>query len=450
MGDGSKAAGELTALLPTVLDALDQADIGVSITSEGPSGAQNLYQNESFSKIRRRDNEAPAHVEIGTAQTEHDGMTTTVSCIRDVSERTAMARALRASETRFRALAESAPDTITVIVRGTLVYANPAALRALGFDSLEAAATQPLFELLPGYDADLMRERVARLMQGETLAPIEYQRTQDDGTVRFIEISSAVVDWDGEPGVLAVGRDTTERRRMQSELIDADRLATVGTLAAGVAHEINNPLTYVLLHLQRLQRVVPELLADSSQSTAISRMLSESLEGAERVRLIVRDLLAFSYGGDTKDAEVDVNRVLQSALKLASTTIPRHVKVVSNLGELPAIRSNETRLGQVFLNLMVNAGQALALVDEHAASLEISTRHEHEGHILIEIRDTGPGIDEGLRERIFDPFFTTKPRGVGTGLGLSISRTIVEEMDGSLEITNHPDGGARVRVCLPC
>jgi PAS domain S-box-containing protein len=259
--------------------------------------------------------------------------------------------------------------------------------------------------------------------------------------------------------VIGVAIDITDRRRaeaalQQSEarLIDADRLASLGTLAAGVAHEINNPLSYVLLNLDL---VVRELEARAlGDETAVPceglvTRLREARLGVDRVRLIVQDLKAFSRVDTERRGPVDVRRVLEETIELAWNEIRHRARLVRDFAEVPAVEANASRLGQVFLNLLLNAGQSLAEGDVENNRITVSTSVDARGSVVVAVSDTGAGIPEDILAHVFEPFFTTKPSGVGTGLGLSICHGIVTSLGGEITVQSRIGHGSVFRVILP-
>jgi signal transduction histidine kinase len=241
-------------------------------------------------------------------------------------------------------------------------------------------------------------------------------------------------------------------KQSEASLIVADRLASVGRLAAGVAHEINNPLAYVVMNtsaaLEDLQRAMPKadpLLRPGLEEAAAA--LREARAGSERVRLIVRDLKLFSRVEEARDP-VDLVKVIESSIGIAWNEIRHRARLVKDLSPLPEVIASESRLGQVFLNLLVNAAQAIEPGAPEQNEIRVVTRREGD-RAVAEVRDTGTGIPQELRKRIFEPFFTTKPIGVGTGLGLAICHTIVSELRGELTVESNPARGTTFRVSLP-
>ncbi|MBI3184187.1 MAG: response regulator [Myxococcales bacterium] len=248
---------------------------------------------------------------------------------------------------------------------------------------------------------------------------------------------------------------------VKAQLMLADRLASVGTLAAGVAHEINNPLSYVIANLafvgEELDHLAglatgagsPEHPAEEGQRIAdVRTAIAEARSGADRVRNIVRDLKTFSRRDDEAAGPVDVSRVLDLAIEMASNEIRHRARLVRSFGEVPLVSGNMGRLGQVFLNLLLNAAQAIPEGSAEENEIRVSTKEE-KGEVVVEIADTGTGIAPEILGRIFDPFFTTKPVGTGTGLGLSICHGIVSALGGQISVRSTLGEGATFRVALP-
>jgi signal transduction histidine kinase len=259
-----------------------------------------------------------------------------------------------------------------------------------------------------------------------------------------------------------------ERKKMQEQLLISDRMASVGTLAAGVAHELNNPLAALIANLDALGRDLADVTVESRLGDRLREVFSElrdARESAERMRHIVRDLKIFSRAtDDERRGAIDVHRVLESSLRMAHNEVRHRARVVKEYARVPLVLANEARIGQVFLNLVVNAAQAIPEGDADHNQIRVSTRLEDGdltpsglnpssagtgSHVVIEVRDTGSGIAPEHLGRIFDAFFTTKPVGVGTGLGLSICHRIVRSLGGELEVESELGSGSTFRVRLP-
>jgi signal transduction histidine kinase len=284
-----------------------------------------------------------------------------------------------------------------------------------------------------------------------------------------MEAASLEVDFDGERAVLTVLRDLAERGVVQARLAQADRMIAVGTLAAGVAHEINNPLAYLKANLDvALSRRIPALDSDlaamATSDDAVSRseagaraarglaqlkeMLELALDGAERVRTIVHDLRTFSRD-DEPLFPVDPRRVLDASINLAGSDLRPRARVEKRYDEVPAVRCSEARLGQVFLNLLMNAAHAIRDGEPSRQRIVVATFTDAEGRACISVSDTGSGMSAEVLARIWDPFFTTKSSGEGTGLGLWVCQRIVNKLGGAIEVTSQPGEGTTFIVRLP-
>lgn len=227
---------------------------------------------------------------------------------------------------------------------------------------------------------------------------------------------------------------------LQAHLRDADRLVAVGTLAAGVAHEISNPLTYLLTSLQLARHEQDERERNS--------LLDDALAASERVHGIVRDLRSVAKPTRDDVASCNVETCLDAALTVARTELRRVAQLERSYGAVPPVWGSDARLGQLFLNLLINAAHAMAEVEGRDHVLSLVTRSTTEGMVEIEIRDTGAGIPPELMARVYEPFVTSKPLGQGTGLGLFVCHNIVASLDGEIDIETSPAGTA-VHVRLP-
>ncbi|MFL5304736.1 MAG: ATP-binding protein [Polyangia bacterium] len=263
-------------------------------------------------------------------------------------------------------------------------------------------------------------------------------------------------------GVVLYVRDATDEREREIGRLQAEKLASIGLLAAGVAHEINNPAAFVLANIEALAgqlRLIEERLREPADPAAARRGLSdllfeanmilqESKEGMARIHRIVRDLGSFSHVDEEANAPVNVNLAIESALGMLRNELKYRARVERELKASRSVRASGARLGQVFLNLILNAAQAL---DETQTKRNlVRVRSYDDGpDVIVEVSDNGPGIPEEIRPRIFESFFTTKPRGMGTGLGLPISLGIVRSLGGEIVVDTHPGDGATFRVRLP-
>ncbi|WP_224248572.1 sensor histidine kinase [Hyalangium gracile] len=255
-------------------------------------------------------------------------------------------------------------------------------------------------------------------------------------------------------------RDITQHKAMEQRLIQADRLAALGTLAAGVAHEVNNPLSYVSSNLNFISENLTAVKRAMSgvdgplDVTFVERLLgecaealAEAREGTTRIRHVVGDLKTFAQV-ETEEGLADVKRALESSLSLVTPELRHRARINRHLEDVPPVRGNESRLGQVFLNLLINAAQAIDSGAPERNQVDVHLRGEGRW-VVIEIQDTGHGIPPDLLKLIFDPFFSTRPVGIGTGLGLSICHGIVTALGGEISVESTVGRGTCFRVRLP-
>ncbi|HET6611512.1 MAG TPA: ATP-binding protein, partial [Kofleriaceae bacterium] len=336
----------------------------------------------------------------------------------------------------FRSLAEACPDAVLVAQDGRFVYANAAAAHVHGYADAAEFLARPMEALVAAEDLHDVKARITEVLSGVGPVPheCEYHAVHRNGQAIAMTMSSRRITFGDRPAVLSFGHDVSDRKRLERKLLDSDRMAAVGTLAAGVAHEVNNPLTYVLLNLRRLRRSLPGFIGTGADRELCEQLLDEALDGSERVRLIVKDLLELGRPTAPDPVPTQVATVVESAVKLVRTSLRHRAQIIRHYRPSPPILANPTRLGQVFLNLLINAGQSFHTDDVDHNEIHIGVGPRGHDRVTVEVRDNGIGIVGGNRERIFDPFFTTKPVGTGVGLGLTVARSIVESLGGQLAL----------------
>lgn len=346
-----------------------------------------------------------------------------------------------------RELLDRLPDFVIIHRDGVILWMNRANVRALGYERSEEVVGRSLLDVVEPASRDVLRARMREPVGADVPEVSEVRLCARDGRVVILEVSPAqAVTFDGATARLVVGRDITERVRMQEKLLIADRMASIGMLAAGVAHEVNNPLAYVLNNIEMAVKGLAPLGEAASQSRAA---LGIALEGVDRIRTIVRDLLALSRVDDASIGPVDVVEVVQSTLALARKDISMRAVLAFDHEPVPPAAGTVARLGQVLLNLVTNALEAMRSSERRDNRLRVVVRPSSSGGALIEVTDNGVGILPEHAPRVFEPFFTTKPPGQGTGLGLPISQRLVAEMGGQLSFESTPGRGSTFLVTLP-
>jgi PAS domain S-box-containing protein len=370
---------------------------------------------------------------------------------RSAAERARLDDALRH---RAEVLANVAEGVISTDADARITSWNRGAERIFGWTEAEVLGRRVPEVLESVYGPAQTRDWMMGELQRHGRVELSLRQRRKDG--EFLDIEGTVVarrDAEGRLlGYIGVNRDVTERRRAEAELKHAserlavaDRMASVGTLAAGVAHEVNNPLAYVLSNLSAATETAATLPGAPGE---LLEALGEAKEGAERVRRIVAELRTLARADEAAGGPVDVRAVLDAAVNLARHEIRHRARVVKQYEDVPAVDASESRLAQAFLNLVVNAAQAIPEGHYEENEIRISARAA-DGRVRVEIADTGVGISPEHLGRIFDPFFTTKAVGVGTGLGLSITHGIVASMGGEVHVASAPGKGSTFAVTLP-
>jgi PAS domain S-box-containing protein len=335
-----------------------------------------------------------------------------------------------------REILDTIPDGVALLgLDGRIRNANPELARLLGSD-LDALFGLPLLERIRGLGEGESNECSLESLSGEAV-PVSVA-------------SRVLVDKRGLPfGRMLALRDCREVADLRRRLVTAGRLAAVGELAAGIAHEINNPIAFVGSNLATLREYWAELAKEREREghgdvlRDGEELIDDCLEGIARVKQIVNDVKGFAHAGEERSF-VDLNALLDSALRVARPLLPANARLEQFLSDVPHVRASARHLQQVFLNLLTNAAQAI----EPSGTIRVQTSRALEG-VLVRVTDDGCGMAPEVLERVFDPFFTTKGVGEGTGLGLAISYQIVRSHGGEIQIDSAPGKGTGVRVYLP-
>ena len=416
----------------------------------------------------------------------------------DITERRAADLALQESEARFRAIFDSVQEGIFIhdIDTSAILATNHRACEMFGYGESDilAASIEDLSSGVPPYTQADGAYWMMRAAAGEPQS-FEWHSRRTDGSLFWAEVNMRRAELAGQERVVVVVRDISRRKAQEEELrqnlerqvqlnkkleeahnqlLQSEKLASIGQLAAGVAHELNNPIGFVHSNLGSLDGYLKDLFAiiDACEivdprsvgecpqlaavhrlmaekdytyiKTDIAALMAESKDGLARVRKIVQDLKDFSRVGEAEWQWADLHKGLDSTLNIVWNELKYKCKVNKEYGELPDVHCLPSQLNQVFMNLLVNAGQAIV---ERG---EITVRTGRDGeHVWVEVADSGAGIPQENLNRIFEPFFTTKPVGKGTGLGLSLSYGIVVKHRGRIEVTSEVGKGSTFRVVLP-
>ncbi len=385
----------------------------------------------------------------------------------------------RRAEARYRGIFENIMDGFyRADLQGRILLASPSAVQMLGYDDFEQLAGANIAEqLYASPEERTVLER--RLAEKGEVRGFLVSLKRKDGAVLLVEANSKIVR-DPETGeavaIEGVFRDVTERTRLEEIIIQSEKMSTIGRMAAGMAHEINNPLAAILASVQNiLRRLSPSLPAnlraaeasgvslDAARAYLEERKIFEMLriieESGSRAAGIVTGMLGFSRKQDSSRKDCDINRLIDESIALASSDFDfkkgydfKQIEIVKQYAsDLPEASCIRGEMEQVMVNLLQNAAQAMAgqRVKRYPPRIEIITRREAE-HIVISVADNGPGIDESVRRKLFEPFFTTKPPGQGTGLGLAVSYFLVNHNHGGdIQAASEPGKGATSVTPLP-
>jgi PAS domain S-box-containing protein len=386
--------------------------------------------------------------------------------LRDLTERIEIEQELRKANSFLTNIIQSSVDGIVVVdTKGNVLIFNQGAERILGYEAAEALGHSKV--LCEFYDMQLAREMMRRMRSNQygppgKLNPTRISFTGKSGEEVPVNFSAAMITEGGqEIGSVGIFTDLREHERMrrelddlrenermrreleeiQRQLVQAEKIASLGRLAAGVAHEINNPLAGVLIYADMLMK---EIGGNQQWRQDLEEIISQTL----RCKQIVARLLEFSRQSLDERVVFDVNEIIGHCVTLLQhQSLFHNVEIMQELeSDLPQILGNPGELEQVFTNLLINGADAM----EGKGKITIISRSEPEAKkVLLEFSDTGPGIPLEIRGKIFEPFFTTKPVGVGTGLGLSVVYGVVQRHSGSIETECPPAGGTTFIIRLP-
>jgi PAS domain S-box-containing protein len=362
----------------------------------------------------------------------------------DITERVEIERRLYQEQEFGRSLVECFPDLIVVLdVEGRYTFVSPRCEELIGVLPADLIGRQ-MGERAHPEDARHLSKQLDNLLAGITRsARMEYRVRHEDGSYRAIRVTaSPMTDSDGRmTGVVASARDVTEEKHIEQQLLQTEKFAAMGQMLAGVAHELNNPLTAIL--------GVTDLLHERSVDDTMRRQTSLVHKQARRAADIVQSLLAFSRRTAPVRARIRIEDIVERVLELhGKSLMEKKIEVKFYPAEnLPAIEGDANLLLQVFLNLIINSEQAIAGTKDHG-TITIAAE-PFENNVSITVEDDGPGIPADITNRVFDPFFTTKRPGGGTGLGLTICMAIIREHGGTIETQSVFGSGASIRIDLP-
>jgi PAS domain S-box-containing protein len=401
--------------------------------------------------------------------------TCALTMLQDISERKHHELALAASEQRFRTLIEEAPICVSMVRDGRYIYSNRLHAQTFGFASPDEVVGFSRVEMIAPHGWDALTEYGRKLEQGEVKS-VQFETTglRKDGTEFPYNVTATQIQLTDGTVLLSFGTDVTERKKARDLMVQSEKMAMIAGMAAGMGHEVNNPLGIISQDLQNLERrFSPELPANLQVAASlgldldlvdaymhqrdITAYLESMRRAVGRASSIISNMLKFSRQSNASHQLADLNETVELAIKLASNDFDlrknydfRNMTVSKEFGTgLPRLMINITEIEQVLINLLKNAAQAMFEARTPAPSITIGTKAS-DTFVVLTVRDNGPGMSEEVRNRVFDPFFTTKDVGSGTGLGLSVSHAIItKNHGGQISVGSVPGQGACFTIQFP-
>jgi PAS domain S-box-containing protein len=356
----------------------------------------------------------------------------------DITDRKQAERLIRQSEERYRRLVTISPYAIFILRAARIVFANDQAIKLLASVADELLGKSPL-DLFHPDERMQIGEQIDGIFEGKTPAPMaEHRMVALDGTIVDVEVLTASFTDDEGPAVLLVLHDISERKRLQAQLRKTERIAELGTLASGMAHEIGTPMNVILGRA--------EYLMDRVHEEPLRKGLKTIVTQVERITRVMNQLLSFARRKPLQPGPVDLRQIVDNSLEMFQERLSRQqVQVCIQLDpKCPPVQADSDQMNQVLINLIMNAIHAMP----DGGTLRIALQQD-EDMAKLTIADTGQGIRKELLSKIFDPFFTTKEFGKGTGLGLTVVKGIIEEHHGSIAVESEENKGTVFTVLLP-
>jgi PAS domain S-box-containing protein len=372
---------------------------------------------------------------------------------RDVTQRKLAEEQLQESEERYRRLVEYSPNAIAVHSEGKFVYVNPAAIKLIGATDASQLIGMPIMSIIHPDDIEVVRQRVLLGMtERKALPPLEERFIRLDGFVVEVEVTSLPIIFQGKPATQVVVRDITDQKKLQNQLIQSQKIQSLGTLAGGIAHDFNNILAIILGYSSTLEKNRNDTRKHSESISAISQAI-------DRGAALVRQILTFARKTDIAFEPLNIPDLVHELLSMLKETFSKTITFTQSCAPgLPDILADRTQVHQTLLNLCVNArdampnGGSIAIKAEQHTKEEVSKRFptaDQELYVCISVTDTGEGMDEAIYARVFDPFFTTKVKGKGTGLGLSVVYGVMQSHHGFVDVESYVGEGTTFYLYFP-
>lgn len=351
--------------------------------------------------------------------------------------------------TLLDALAYSGTGCLVIADRGKgleRLYANEAAAAILGY-TLGELMNVPAVETIVPEQRELMTQLSAAFRAGQPVPPtLEILGLHKDGSYITVELALAYFRIPDGVAYVTIVRDIGSAKSSQLSLLEADRIGLVGALSAGFAHEINNPLTSVLLNLRSLRRQLMTNMPDSVRAMAL-RCLDDITTGAERIASNVRALQTLATRSATQ--QIDLAAVASSALRLATPTLERRAHVIRQIFPVRSVTGEESRIGQAVLSMLLFSSSGFEDESTNTSNRIVIAVEERDGHVVLEVSDNGRDLTPEETQRAFDPFYRSSARGAGVGVGLGVARSVAATLGGDVMLAPRAGGGAVITMRLP-
>ena len=371
----------------------------------------------------------------------------------DISERKRAEVELKESEERYRRLVEFSPDAIVVHSEGKIRYVNPAALTLLGATDASELIGKPFLDIIHSDYRDSVHQQIITLMKEDLALPLTEQKfIRLDGSIVDVEVAAMPIVYKEKSAMQLVVRDISEQKKLQSQLLQTQKIQSIGTLAGGIAHDFNNILGIILAYSSLLDK--SKLTPDKFSVSIIAIN-----QAVQRGAALVRQILTFARKTDVVFEPMDISELIHELLSMLEQTFPKTITFTESIADnLPFIFADRTQVHQALLNLCINArdampnGGSISIVAEKRTKEQMTQQFpdaDAEAYVCLTVTDTGKGMDEATCLRVYDPFFTTKEKGKGTGLGLSVVYGVVQAHHGFIDLKSEPGCGTTFWLFFP-
>jgi len=371
----------------------------------------------------------------------------------DISERKRAEVELKESEERYRRLVEFSPDAIVVHSEGKIRYVNPAALTLLGATDASELIGKPFLDIIHSDYRDSVHQQIITLMKEDLALPLTEQKfIRLDGSIVDVEVAAMPIVYKEKSAMQLVVRDISEQKKLQSQLLQTQKIQSIGTLAGGIAHDFNNILGIILAYSSLLDK--SKLTPDKFSVSIIAIN-----QAVQRGAALVRQILTFARKTDILFEPTDIPELIHELFSMLGQTFPKTITFSESIDKsLPFILADRTQIHQALLNLCINSRDAMPQGGSISISAGKQTKEQiyqnfpdarEKEYVCLTVTDTGKGMDEATRQRVYDPFFTTKEKGKGTGLGLSVVYGIVQAHHGFIDVKSDMGRGTTFRLFFP-